>query len=128
MEDKFEILDSVKTEIILDFNDCLFKTSQLHLALLNIFLIGGGLDELDKQLKSINSRVLPSVKNTADWMIKGVDCQILKPGENWQKGKFRMKISLEFCSDEPEIEETPEIKEPESPLDDLRRKINEATS
>ncbi|MBE9057216.1 KGK domain-containing protein [Sphaerospermopsis sp. LEGE 08334] len=128
MEDKFEILDSVKTEIILDFHDCLFKTSQLHLALLNIFLKGSGLDELDQQLKSINSRVLPSIKNTADWMIKGVDCQILKPSKTWQKGKFRMKISLEFCPDEPEIKETAQIQEPESPLDDLRRQIKDISS
>ncbi|MGM3305572.1 KGK domain-containing protein [Anabaena sp. WFMT] len=33
-----------------------------------------------------------------------------------------MKISLEFCPNKPEI------KEPESPLEDLRRMINDATS
>lgn len=54
------------------------------------------------------------------WSSEGKNCEILKIGsKGWQKGKFRVKISLEF---EPE---EPEIKEPESPLDDLRRKINE---
>jgi hypothetical protein len=51
------------------------------------------------------------VKNPDDWINNGVDCQILKPSKNWQKGKLRMKVSLEFCPDEPE-----------SPLDDLRRR------
>jgi hypothetical protein len=42
--------------------------------------------------------------------------------KNWQKGKLRMKVSLEFCPDEPEI------KEPESLLQEIERKLNEATS
>ncbi|MBO1065034.1 MULTISPECIES: KGK domain-containing protein [Nostocales] len=40
---------------------------------------------------------------------------MLQPGKNWQKGKLRIKVTLQFCPDEPEIEE---IKEPESPLDE----------
>lgn len=65
------------------------------------------------------------------WLQNGIDCERLKPGLNeWQKGRVRIKVSLEFCPDEPEIEEElvseqVEIEEPESPLDDLRRMINE---
>ncbi|MBD2625260.1 KGK domain-containing protein [Trichormus variabilis] len=57
------------------------------------------------------------------------DCQLLKIGnKGWQTGKIKIKMSisplnkssdyvdLEFCPDEPEI--------PESPLDDLRKMIN----
>jgi len=58
-----------------------------------------------------------------DWFNADVNCETLKIGaKGWQKGKFRIKITLEFCPDEPEI------TEPESPLDDLRRKINEGNS
>ncbi|CAC5345871.1 MULTISPECIES: KGK domain-containing protein [Planktothrix] len=33
---------------------------------------------------------------------EGIECQILRPGQSWKTGKFR--ICLEFCSDEPEVE------------------------
>ena len=56
------------------------------------------------------------------WFDEGKDCEILRIGSNgWQKGKLRIKVSLEFCPDEPEI------SEPESPLDDLRQMINQET-
>jgi hypothetical protein len=122
MENKFEILNSEQGDLVIDIDGHLLKLSQLNLALANLILENGGLYELNSRLDDINSRGLPSIKETANWLTKGVDCQILKPGKNWQKGKFRMKVNLEFCPDEPEI------IEPESPLDDLRRKINEATS
>ncbi|MBE9228154.1 KGK domain protein [Phormidium sp. LEGE 05292] len=54
------------------------------------------------------------------WFTEGKDCEILKIGaKGWQKGKIRVRVTLEF---EPE---QPEIIEPESPLDDLRRMMNE---
>ncbi len=66
-----------------------------------------------------------SLFHSATWT-EDVKCKILKiNSKGWQDARFRIKISLEFEIDEPEIEE---IKEPESPLDDLRRMINEATS
>ncbi|MTJ52458.1 KGK domain protein [Anabaena sp. UHCC 0253] len=65
----------------------------------------------------------------ANWT-EDVKCKILKiNSKGWQDARFRIKISVEFEIDEPEIEEeNTEIQEPESPLDDLRRKINDATS
>jgi hypothetical protein len=47
-----------------------------------------------------------------------------------ERRKVRIKVSVEFCPDELEIEETQandEITQPESPLDDLRQKINKET-
>ncbi|GET42165.1 KGK domain-containing protein [Microseira wollei] len=64
------------------------------------------------------------------WFDDGLDCEILRPGaKGWQKGRVRIKVTLEFCPDEPEIQETPsneqpKISEPESP-DDLRQLINQ---
>jgi len=60
---------------------------------------------------------------------EGIAGQVLRFGSpGWQKGKIRVKITVEFCPDEPEVEETPEnnqleISPPESPLDDLRRQL-----
>ena len=65
-----------------------------------------------------------------NWFIDNIDCEVLKIGANgWQKGKVKINllVSLEFCPDEPEIEETPVSNEPESSLDDIRRMINQDT-
>jgi hypothetical protein len=49
----------------------------------------------------------------------GVNCQILKAGSNgWQEGKLRLKVTLEFCPNEPKVDA------PESPLDDIRQEMN----
>jgi len=67
-------------------------------------------------------------KEKAGWFNEGIDCEVLKlDAQGWQKGKVR--LAIEFCPDEPEIEETQneEIPQPESPLDDLRQMINKET-
>ncbi|MEG4960794.1 MULTISPECIES: KGK domain-containing protein [unclassified Microcoleus] len=66
-----------------------------------------------------------------NWFGKGIDCEILRVGaQGWKKGKMKLKlnVTIEFCPDEPDVEETPENNEsetskPESPLDDLRRQL-----
>ena len=58
-----------------------------------------------------------SDKREERWLGEGVSCETLKPGGYWQKGKVRLKITLEFCPDEP--------IQPPSPLDDLRKQIKE---
>ena len=56
------------------------------------------------------------LKNTNDWFYEGENCEILKAGsKGWQKGKLKVKVTLEFIPDEPE-----EIK---SPLDDVRQEL-----
>ncbi len=62
------------------------------------------------------------------WFVEGAECEILNPYKGWRKGK--VKICLLFYPDEPAVEEPPasnkpESTEPESPLDDIRRMINE---
>jgi KGK domain len=70
-------------------------------------------------------------ENLETWLEEGVDCETLKFGaKSWQKGKVRLKVSVEFCPNEPEIDETlatEEPQQPESPLDDLRQMINKET-
>jgi hypothetical protein len=54
------------------------------------------------------------------WIDEGLECEVLNLGANpWKKGKVRVKVTVEFCPDKPEI------TEPESPLDDIRREINQ---
>jgi len=67
------------------------------------------------------------------WFEEGIDCEILKLGaKDWQKGKIKIRVSLEFCPNEPDVEETigsnqSEFNKPESPLDDIRQMMNENT-
>jgi hypothetical protein len=43
---------------------------------------------------------------------EGIECKMLRPGKEWQKGKLRAKIILEFCSDETTLD---------NPLDEFRQ-------
>jgi hypothetical protein len=52
-----------------------------------------------------------------NWTGTGVHCEVLKIGSNqWQKGKIKIRVSVEFYPDEPEI--------PPSPLDEFRQGID----
>lgn len=54
----------------------------------------------------------------ANWFTQGIDCEILKPGaEDWQKGKVRLQVTLEFIPDEIEDSDS------KSTLDDIRQTI-----
>ncbi|MEH1829124.1 MAG: KGK domain-containing protein [Nostoc sp.] len=48
---------------------------------------------------------------------EGFECCVLIPGQQWRTGKIR--VSLEFSPDETEI------KQENSPLDDLRQQLKE---
>lgn len=65
---------------------------------------------------------------------EGLECEVLRLGsEEWQKGKIRVKMTVEFCPDEPEEieEEAEESQNSESEdsdfdsLDDLRKELNQ---
>ena len=59
---------------------------------------------------------LEQINNTQKLLYDGLDAEVLRLGaKGWQKGKIKIKVTVEFCPDEPEI------SEPESPLDDLRQ-------
>ncbi|NEP40968.1 MAG: KGK domain-containing protein [Okeania sp. SIO2H7] len=73
-------------------------------------------------------KISPGIKNQL--FNEGLDCEVLKfAAKGWQKGKIRVKMTVEFCPDEPEEPETPEQSkagksDPDS-LDDLRRELNQ---
>lgn len=38
------------------------------------------------------------------WLNDGVEVEVLKVGAlSWQKGKLKLKVTVEFCPDEPEL-------------------------
>jgi hypothetical protein len=119
MEDRFQPLDNEEV-VSVDNNDKLLSDS--------MFTSG----QLVSAIKQI-ARNFPNVNinKIEKWFNEGIKGKTLKFGaKGWQQGKFRIKVTVEFCPDEPEIEETsasnePEISQPESPLDDLRQRINQ---
>jgi len=131
MEENF-YLQNCGTLDALSSKDKAFKISYVKHAIKEA-LRGAVADTLHNLLKAKGVEIDPGASNrtfdTWKWFDKGLDCEILKVGaKGWQKGKIRIKVTLEFIPDEPEIEQTPEITQPESPLDDIRRMINEATA
>jgi hypothetical protein len=48
-------------------------------------------------------------QNSQDsWLVKGVKCKLLKPGDNrWMSGRVRITASIEFLPDESEVIEHP---------------------
>ncbi|WP_414752885.1 KGK domain-containing protein [Anabaena sp. CCY 9910] len=66
------------------------------------------------------------------WFDEGLDCQILKIGsQGWKRGKVKFSISVDFyIEEEAEMDNNAhsEISGTQSPLDDLRRMMNEETS
>ena len=121
MDDGFKPLES---------EEVLSVTEDDKILLQSLMFTGG---QLISQMKFILCQGAGSrtKENLDRWLDKGVDCKTLKFGaKGWQKGKVRIRVSIEFLPDEPEVGETPvtnEIAQPESPLDDLRQMINQET-
>jgi len=96
---------------------------------------------LESALKENAQRIIQSLanKNSIDrscydqqWFEEGKECKLLKLGaKEWQPGKIRVKVTLEFCPDEPEKVEIQEeekidqIDEMAKSLDDIRQRLNQ---
>ncbi|MCY7385353.1 MAG: hypothetical protein LH628_22880 [Microcoleus sp. CAN_BIN18] len=143
MEDKFD-LHNCDNDDALSFGNAMLKVEKFK-ETVNKVLPEYGLGEtLTKSLREQNLNIevghkgsfhggsLHNIRYLYDkWFGQGIDCEILRVGaQGWKKGKIKLKlnVTIEFCPDEPEIEEIPENNEsetsqPESPLDDLRRQL-----
>lgn len=136
MEDKFDF-HNCGNEDALSFGNAMLKVEKLKETVNKVLPEYGLGKKLNSSLSQQNLDI--DVGLTTDptrhlyekWFGEGIDCEILSVGaQGWQKGKIKLKlnVTIEFCPDEPEVEETPENNEsetskPESPLDDLRRQL-----
>lgn len=129
MEDNFN-LENCNNDEVLACKDKVFKIGQIKEAVEKLFC-GEFSQKLYDSLCSYGIQIDPGgylvsnkfYKYNNRWFEEGIECEILKIGsKGWQQGKLRLKVTLEFISEEPEITNT------ESPLDDLRRMINEDNS
>ncbi|MFM2063918.1 MAG: hypothetical protein RLZZ507_3589 [Cyanobacteriota bacterium] len=121
MEEKLKLIECNDDDVI-EFGNKTYKVSKMRQAV-NESSNQPLAYALQRELS--NKGVKINQKPSDNWFEKGIDCEFLNLGsKSWKKGKVKLKLSVEFYVEE----EDTEIKEPESPLDDLRRKINEATS
>ena len=104
-------LETLNEDDVLEIFNQLVKSKDLKFALEDLF-------EEPIQQKLIDHLKYREIGNKMKikrdvWFNEGVDCKMLKAGTNgWQKGKLKIKISVEFIPDEPE-----------SSVDELRREI-----
>jgi hypothetical protein len=136
MKDKFDF-HNCGNDDALSFGDAMLKVEKLKETVNRVLpedALGQRLGELLSQQKLYIDVGLNTDQQTRayeNWFGKGINCEILRVGAHgWKKGKIKLKlnVTIEFCPDEPEVEETPENNEsetskPESPLDDLRRQL-----
>lgn len=135
MEDKSYLPDCSDDDVC-SFASGMFKVNRFRQAV-KTAVVGQLEEALKNALKSQGLEINTAVyvrkvgHSQQRWFGEGVDCEMLRLGaKGWQKGKVRIRVSLEFCPDEPEVPKTPESNKPEiaqseSPLDDIRRMINE---
>ena len=128
-------LENYGNDDVCSFGSTMLKVGKLTqvMKLATDYHLEGALTELFKtQGLAIDTRKYNSQFKCYEeqkWFGDGIDCEALKIGaKGWQKGKVTIRVIVEFCPDEPEVEETPEnnqleICQPESPLDDLRRQL-----
>ncbi len=122
LDDDFEHKDAV-----LSFGNSMFKISEFMNAMKSAFQ-HNGMEGLSALLKSRGGIPCHARSLYSAYFNQVVDCELLKPGGGWKKGKIRINISLEFYSDEPDIEAieiSEEATKNESPLDDIRKRMNE---
>ncbi|MCC3414096.1 MULTISPECIES: KGK domain-containing protein [unclassified Microcoleus] len=132
---KHIFLENYGNDDVCSFGSTMFKVGTLtHVmqSATNCHLENALTELFTTQGLAINTRKYNSQLNCYEeqkWFGDGIDCEILKIGaKGWQKGKVKIRVIVEFCTDEPEVEETPEnnnseTSKPESPLDDLRRQL-----
>ena len=70
-----------------------------------------GIDTIGDYISEISE-----FENSYSWFFNGEECEILRAGsKGWQKGKLKVKVTLEFIPDKSE--------ETRSPLDDVRQEL-----
>lgn len=114
MEDNFKIEQCSENDA-LEFQSGAYRVGKIVDKIKQSFI-----NDLVQQLgSSLQNKGISLQPFNADLYKNGIDCEILKVGaKGWQKGKVRLKVTLEFCPDEPEENIA------ESPLDDIRQTMS----
>jgi hypothetical protein len=115
-------LPDYKDDDVVAFNSHMQKVGSLRAVVKNVF------SNISVIQDGLNRALLPYPLPSPEWFNEGANCEILRlGGKNWQKGKIRIRLSVEFYPDEPEEEisasDEVEISQPEAQLNDIRLRI-----
>lgn len=135
MAGRFELVEC-NDDDVLSFGEETFKVGKLRKAISKFFNcdIGENLnDNLSYEGVRINKKIIMTNNDRSEyqrWFSNGIDCEILNLGsKSWKKGKVGIKINVEFYIEEEDYAENnserPQSSQLESPLDELRRVINQ---
>ena len=112
MTNNFQLQGLAENDVV-DFNGNIYRIQKMINALSERVRT-----QLGYSLKNQLSSQGIKINQLESSFISGMDCQVLRVDRpNWQKGKFKLNISMEFI---------PEVPEPEnkSELDAVRETIN----
>ncbi len=104
---------------VISFNDHTYKFGKFDQALRQSL----NKEVANQILREIRNRQIKIIKDNHTFIngslfTEGIECEMISTEKKgWTKGKLRLKVTLEFCSDESEI------KEPPSPLDEIRKSL-----
>ena len=120
MEDN-SYLPNCGDDDVLQFESNMFRVRKVREAMNYVFTNPNILvDNIENALKS--QQVTIHRATIIRSLTNGADCEFLSLGaKGWQTGKFRIRVSVEFYPDEPEI------NQPEWSLDSMRQEINKNT-
>lgn len=109
-------LENFSDNDALSFSSGMYKGQNIREKIEQFFLKEGA-ENLYNRLHNAGINIDPGVVNRiriySNWFEQGIACEVLKVNSlGWQKGKIRMKVTLEFQPDEIE-----------SPLDPIRKGI-----
>jgi hypothetical protein len=127
MADKFKQIECGKDDVLSFYDNRTCKISTFTKAVYSS-CASSWVTNFQEQLNNQGIK-LAYVNDLYTWSNQGIDCEILNLGATkWKKGKVKIQVSGEFYAEEDEeILETSQVNQPESPLDDLRQKLNEVT-
>ncbi|MBW4466196.1 MAG: hypothetical protein KME07_12270 [Pegethrix bostrychoides GSE-TBD4-15B] len=105
MEEKFERLkhETEHQGVVLSLEPATFKVKDF-ISRVRAVVKGQLLNRIIEDLKSHQQGILDHHHHAALLQDEGIPCEILCPGKpDWQKGKVRIAVYLEFCPDAPEV-------------------------
>jgi hypothetical protein len=125
-------LENCKENDVLRFDDEVCLIYNLEKKIYNfLYIYAVHLADHFKSKLKIANPIREQKTNYEEWIQYGKECDILKQGQHWQKGKIMLEVKLKFIPDEPEnMEENNNDKTDniiESPLDEIRQQLTDET-
>ena len=112
---------NLRDDDVISLSEKLYKLGEVKDSI-NDFIESGEYNQMPYYLseKFQRDKIEVSHQDSLNLLADGVDSEILKiAADGWKKGKLKIRVIVEFIPDEPEILEY------QSPLDEIRREMQQ---